>query len=47
LDKNFSFLNTFSDIDESTFTKLQEISTLIDVKAGKQLVKSGEACFHH
>lgn len=43
MDKNKSFLNTFSTVDEASFAKLLSISTLINVEAGNQLVKAGES----
>tara|TARA_R110002049_G_scaffold175107_2_gene342435 strand:+ start:6682 stop:7260 length:579 start_codon:yes stop_codon:yes gene_type:complete len=43
LDTNYSFLNSFSNIDETTFSKLQKISTLITLEAGKPLIKAGES----
>jgi CRP-like cAMP-binding protein len=42
LDKNFSFLNSFSDISEDVFSKLQEVSNFIEVDSKTQLVKPGE-----
>ncbi len=43
MDTNYSFLNSFSNIDETTFSKLQKISTLITLEAGKPLIKAGES----
>lgn len=42
MDKTFSFLNSISDISEETFSKLQDIATVIEVDSGKKLVKAGD-----
>ncbi|WP_248723034.1 Crp/Fnr family transcriptional regulator [Seonamhaeicola sp. ML3] len=42
MDRNFAFLNSFSDISEDTFEALSEIAVFKRVKTGEQLVKLGE-----
>ncbi|ALJ06568.1 hypothetical protein APS56_16130 [Pseudalgibacter alginicilyticus] len=43
MDKNFSFLNSISEISEATFKKLLEAATLVNVEAGNQLIKADES----
>jgi CRP-like cAMP-binding protein len=42
LDENLSFLNSFSDISEDTFSKLHNIAKIIEVDAGFKLAKAGD-----
>ncbi|WP_341214552.1 Crp/Fnr family transcriptional regulator [uncultured Wocania sp.] len=37
--KNFTFLNSISDISEGTFSEIQKITTFKRIKAGTQIVK--------
>jgi CRP-like cAMP-binding protein len=42
MNKNHAFLNSFINVPENTFNKLQEISTFKEIEANKDFTKTGE-----
>lgn len=42
MNRNFTFLNSISDISEETFTQIKEITRFKRIEAGTQIVKLGE-----
>tara|TARA_R110000868_G_scaffold132182_11_gene342798 strand:- start:2190 stop:2777 length:588 start_codon:yes stop_codon:yes gene_type:complete len=44
LNKNFDFLNSFINVSEETFTKLQNIATFKVFDAHTEIAKTGEIC---